>query len=102
MMRMMIRRLTGDRWPAVVVGEQLTCPEVGRLLQRFLDDELSDPVAVDALADHLDACGGCGLEADTYRRIKEALATRRADLPADSVARLRAFGEQLADGGSLS
>jgi hypothetical protein len=98
MIRSMMRRLSGDRWPSVKPGEQLTCPEVGRLLQRFLDDELADPVAVDALADHLDACGGCGLEAETYRRIKAALAERRVDLPVESLERLRSFGERLAEG----
>lgn len=98
MIRSMIRRLSGDRWPSVKAGEQLTCTEVGRLLQRFLDDELGDPVAVDALAGHLDACGGCGLEADAYRRIKSALSDRRVDVPADAVERLRAFGERLAEG----
>jgi anti-sigma factor RsiW len=95
MIRMMLRRMTGDRWPAIKPGERLACPEVGRLLQRFLDDELDDPNAVDALAAHLDACGKCELEAETYRRIKEALAARRPDLPPETVERLRAFGRQL-------
>ncbi len=95
MIRMMLRRMTGDRWPAIKPGEALTCPEVGRLLQRFLDDELDDPHAIDGLAAHLELCAPCGLEADTYRKIKVALAARRSDLPADTVARLRDFGAGL-------
>jgi hypothetical protein len=97
MIRSMIRRVTGDRWPAVKAGEHLSCPEVGRLLQRFLDDELADPNAVDAIAGHLDDCGRCGLEAETYTRIKAALAARRPDLPPETVQRLREFGAGLID-----
>jgi ribosomal protein L13E len=69
------------------------------VLQRFLDDELSDPGWADALAAHLDECRRCGLEADTYRRIKASLVGRREPVPPESVERLRAFGERLARGG---
>jgi hypothetical protein len=98
MIRMMIRRLTAGRWPAVRAGEQLSCAEVGRLLQRFLDDELAGEHEVAALIAHLDECARCGLEADTYRRIKRALEERRIDVPAESVARLREFGHHLGEG----
>ncbi len=97
MIRYMFRRVTGDRWPAIKPGERLTCPEVGRLLQRFLDDELDDEAAVDAIARHIDDCGRCGLEAETYERIKVALARRRPDLPVETVERLRRFGGSLTD-----
>lgn len=96
--RGMLRRVTGGRWPQVRPGEQLSCPEVGRLLQRYLDGELDDPNEIDALAAHLDDCERCGLEAETYRHIKASLEQRRPVVPPDSVERLRAFGEQLADG----
>ncbi len=99
MMRMMVRRFTGGRWPELRSGEKLSCPEVGRLLQRYLDGELVTAAAVDALAAHLDECRRCGLEAETYRHIKAALAGRRRAVPSESVDRLRRFGEQLADGG---
>ena len=98
MIRTMLRRASGDRWPAIREGEQLSCGEVGRRLQRFLDDELDDHVAVDVIARHLDDCERCGLEAETYRRIKIALAQRQPDLPPDAVERLRAFGAGLTEG----
>jgi hypothetical protein len=98
MIRSMFRRVTGDRWPAVRDGDRLSCGEVGRLLQRFLDDELDDGAAVAGIARHLDDCGRCGLEAETYHRIKDALAQRRPDLPPDAVERLREFGVGLTEG----
>lgn len=99
MIRSTIRRVTSGRWPAVRPGEALSCPEVGRLLQRFLDGELTDDTEIDMLSAHLDDCKRCGLEADTYRKIKEALANRRTPVPPESVERLREFGEHLANGG---
>ena len=98
MIRSTLRRMTLGRWPRLRPGEPLTCPEVGRLLQRFLDDELHDDADPEMLSEHLDLCRRCGLEADTYRKIKAALASRQVDVPTESIERLRAFGEQLAEG----
>lgn len=98
MIRTMIRRATGGRWPRVRADERLRCPEVGRLLQRFLDGELDDPAEIDALAAHLDECERCGLEADTYRRIKVALEAQRTTMSPETIRRLREFGERLAEG----
>jgi anti-sigma factor RsiW len=75
----------------------LTCPEVGELLQQYLDGTIDDD-RVGQIEIHLEECRRCGLEADVYERIKVTLAAQRRDLPADSVERLRAFGEQLARG----
>jgi len=98
MIRSALRRMTLGRWPSVRSGDALSCPEVGRLLQRFLDDELSDDAEIEALSEHLDECRRCGLEADTYQKIKDALASRREPVPQDSVDRLREFGQHLAEG----
>lgn len=98
MIRSALRRMSLGRWPSVRPGDTLSCPEVGRLLQRFLDDELSDDAEIEALSEHLDECKRCGLEAETYQKIKDALANRRAPVPQESVDRLREFGEQLAEG----
>ena len=98
MIRSMLRRMTGGRWPAVRPGEQLPCSEVGRSLQRFLDGELPDEVEAEALAVHLEECRRCGLEADVYRRIKDAIEHRRPEVPEESVRRLREFGQRLAEG----
>lgn len=97
MVRSTLRRMTAGRWPPVRPGEQLSCSEVGRLLQRYLDGELDAPNEVDALAAHLDECDRCGLEADTYRHIKESLERRRTVLAPESIERLREFGDHLAD-----
>ena len=98
MIRSMLRTMTGGRWPRVRAGEQLSCPEVGRSLQRFLDSELADEVEIEALAAHLEECKRCGLEADVYRRIKDVIEHRRSEVPEESVQRLREFGERLAEG----
>lgn len=98
MIRSMLRLMTGGRWPAVRPGEQLSCPEVGRSLQRFLDGELPSEVEVDLLAAHLEECKRCGLEADVYRRIKDTIEQRRPEVPEESVRRLREFGQRLAEG----
>ena len=98
MIRSALRRMTLGRWPAVRSGDTLSCPEVGRLLQRFLDDELTSDAEIELLAEHLEDCKRCGLEAETYQKIKAALASRRTPVPRESVDRLREFGERLAEG----
>ncbi|GIU89782.1 MAG: hypothetical protein KatS3mg010_0881 [Acidimicrobiia bacterium] len=56
------------------------------------------PTAHRRIAAHLEACRRCGLEAETYERIKSTLAAQRPEMPADSVERLREFGERLIRG----
>lgn len=83
----LLRRRTGP----------MSCKEVGRLLQHYLDGDLDD-LRAQRLAEHLDECRRCGLEAETYQRIKASLAARGASpLPADAVDRLTAFARRLAD-----
>lgn len=77
---------------------ELRCREAARLLQRYLDEEL-DGLGSRRVARHLETCRRCGMDADTYQQIKEAL-RRSAGPPADAVARLRAFGRQLAESGT--
>ena len=57
----------------------LSCHEVARTLQAYLDDE-SDPALRARMAEHLDECVRCGLEADVYRRIKSSLAGHQRPL----------------------
>lgn len=78
-------------------GRPMECREVGQLLQHYLDGYVDDDRSR-RIAEHLEECRRCGLEAETYERIKSALARRRADVPAESVERLRQFGERLASG----
>lgn len=81
-------------------SDALTCRQVGRLVQSHLDDEL---VANDTrrVAEHLEACRRCGLEAETYAQIIAALEAGQPVGPA-RLERLRAFGAELAAGRSPS
>lgn len=79
--------------------EMRTCHAVGQWLQHYLDSEL-DPPVVAQVEEHLETCVRCGLEVDTYSRIKSALAESRGESPAlidDEVAleRLRRFADEL-------
>jgi hypothetical protein len=50
------------------------------------------------IAAHLEDCRRCGLEAETYERIRQTLAERRPEVPDESVERLREFGRGLIRG----
>ena len=76
----------------------MSCRQVGELLQQYLDGELADAERAARIHEHLEECRRCGMEADTYERIKATIAAERPDLPADSIERLREFGERLARG----
>jgi anti-sigma factor RsiW len=73
----------------------LSCRRVARLLQAYLDGELPDARAV-LVADHLDACLGCGLEADSYRWLKAQLAGLATDPDQHQLDRIRRFANRLA------
>jgi anti-sigma factor RsiW len=76
------------------------CAEVARWLQRYLDGEV-DAVTLRLVRAHLEVCRRCGLDAETYRALKEALARRTEPSP-EPVARLRAFADRLsADDGDV-
>ncbi len=74
---------------------QLTCEQVGQLLQTYLDDEL-DHDAARKVEHHLDDCVRCGLETEAYEALRASLQRIGAGPDPATVARLRAFGEQLA------
>lgn len=74
-----------------------SCREVGRALQRYLDGE-TDELQTRRIARHLEDCLRCGLAADTYLAIKQALGRQAPAVPSEAVERLRAFGERLAEG----
>lgn len=86
-------------WRRHSVAERpLTCREVGKLLQRYLDGE-TDEHATDKVAEHLEDCRRCGLEAAIYREITASLARQAPALAETTLARLRRFGHQLAADG---
>ena len=69
---------------------------MGRLLRAYLDAELHDLRAV-LVADHLDACLRCGLEAASYRWLKAHLASMAPTDDDRELDRLRNFAVQLID-----
>ena len=73
----------------------LSCRRVARLLQAYLDRELPDARAV-LVADHLDACLRCGLEADSYRWLKAHLAGLATNPDPHQLDRIRRFADRLA------
>ena len=81
-----------------VADRPLTCREVGKLLQRYLDGETGEH-ATAKVAEHLEDCRRCGLEAGIYREIKASLARQATVLPETTLVRLRRFGQQLAHEG---
>ena len=76
---------------------ELTCREIGQVLQAFLDDELTDEDAP-LVAAHLDQCRHCGLDSACYERIKAALAQPMPEgADPEAIDRLRRFGRDLAE-----
>jgi anti-sigma factor (TIGR02949 family) len=75
----------------------MSCHQVGTVLQQYLDGDI-DAETAQRIEEHLEECRRCGMEAETYERIKSTLAAQRPAVPDDSVERLREFGERLARG----
>jgi anti-sigma factor (TIGR02949 family) len=81
-------------------ADEASCREVSRTLQAYLDGHV-DEVTARRVARHLEACRRCGLEAEVYTRIKEALSRMDRDVSSLAVARLRDFARRLAEDGPL-
>lgn len=73
----------------------LSCRAVGRLLQTYLDGAVSDTSAT-LVANHLDDCRRCGLEADAYRWLIRSLVEARVPDDLRQLERLREFADALA------
>jgi anti-sigma factor RsiW len=75
------------------------CLRVTRVLQSYLDGEV-DATTSQIVAQHLEECRKCGLEASTYLAIKNAITeTAHGPSPVDpaAVERLRTFARHLSD-----
>lgn len=72
------------------------CREVGQAIQGFIDCEVETDFAT-KIAEHLEDCKRCGLEAEVYTQIKTSLEERRSPVDEHVVARLRDFGSSLSD-----
>lgn len=77
--------------------DRLDCHEVARVLQNYLDEEL-DRQTARRVADHLEDCHRCGLEAETYRELKQRLSRFSGQVEPEAVERLRDFVEELSEG----
>ncbi len=75
--------------------EVASCLEVGRVLQSYLHGHV-DELTARRVARHLELCRRCGLEAETFTEIKNALSRRgQVEVDPGAVARLREFGARL-------
>ncbi|MGK2930578.1 MAG: zf-HC2 domain-containing protein [Acidimicrobiales bacterium] len=77
-----------------VADRPLSCRQVGKILQRFLDAEL-DEVAADKVAEHLEDCRRCGMTADVYLEIKASIGRDAPVVPEETMSRLQDFSRQL-------
>ena len=78
------------------ISTEVNCREVGRVLQSYIDNDVESDFA-EKIAAHLEKCKDCGLEYETYSRIKDSLAgLERQDIDDDAFSRLREFGRNLA------
>jgi anti-sigma factor RsiW len=80
------------------------CRQVALVLQSYLDGEV-DAGTAGRVHDHLEECRRCGLEATTYRAIKDAIPMAAADsaqpaapVDPDALHRLRTFADDLVTG----
>lgn len=80
-----------------VADRPLSCRQVGKILQRFLDSEL-DEMTTDKVAEHLEDCRRCGMAADVYLEIKASLGRHAPVVPEDALSRLEEFSRDLLSG----
>jgi anti-sigma factor RsiW len=73
------------------------CHQVGAVLQAYLDGELGAKDA-EVVAEHLEHCERCGVEAITVERVIRAIRRQRPDLGTEPLERLAGFVDRLADG----
>ena len=81
--------------------EMARCYRTSRALQRYLDGEADDLTAA-RVAEHLEECRRCGLQARTYRAIAQALRSGSRDVDELALRRLHAFSRSLADTDDIS
>ncbi|MDA8354946.1 MAG: zf-HC2 domain-containing protein [Actinomycetota bacterium] len=76
---------------------RLACMRTMRVLQSYLDGTLAD-LPARRVAEHLEECRRCGLEASVYVEIKGALSRHDRGVDPQALDRLRQFGELLSSG----
>jgi anti-sigma factor RsiW len=70
------------------------CREVAEVLQSYLDGELPES-KTHLVAEHLEHCDRCGIEAEVYREVKRSLGQLATPPDRETVDRLRSFAEGL-------
>ena len=81
-------------WPMSRLRGVMSCRQAARVLQAYLDGE-TDVATGRAVAAHLEVCRRCGMEADTYVAIKDALARQARETDPGTLLRLADFVDTL-------
>jgi anti-sigma factor RsiW len=86
------------RWPVrrpTPVPEDPSCEQVGAVLQAFVDGELG-PHDSDLVAEHLEHCERCRIEATTVQRVIDTIRAQRVEVAPEVQDRLTAMVDELA------
>lgn len=75
--------------------EDPSCEQVGAVLQAFVDGGLG-PQDTDLVAEHLEHCERCRIEATTVQRVIDVIRAQRVELPPVLHDRLTAMVDELA------
>ena len=86
------------REPPLQVSEEPDCHEVAEVLQSYLDGELAERDA-GRVAEHLEHCHRCDIEATTVQQVIEAIQRQRPALDDATVGRLTGVIDQLVQPG---
>jgi anti-sigma factor RsiW len=70
------------------------CHVVGAVLQAYLDGELG-PEDAELVAEHLEHCERCQIEASTVEKVVDAIRRQRPDLDPAPIDRLAGFVDRL-------
>jgi anti-sigma factor RsiW len=69
--------------------------EVRRVINGFVDGQVEEGFAA-KIAEHLEDCRRCGLDAEVYANIKQSLQSKPPTIDDEAMDRLREFGSKLA------
>jgi anti-sigma factor RsiW len=78
------------------VSDPAKCAEVMEHLQAYIDGEMRDEIAARRVAAHLETCRQCGLELETYKRLKSSL-QRLGPIDQQAISRLSEFAKRLGE-----
>ncbi|MBW3589298.1 MAG: zf-HC2 domain-containing protein [Actinobacteria bacterium] len=81
---------------AKTTSDTATCAEVMKHLQSYIDGEMRDDVTARRVAAHLEMCRRCGLEFETYKRLKNSL-QQLGPLDQQAISRLSQFAQSLGE-----